>query len=186
MINCAHPTHFAGAVADGGPWSERIQGLRANASTLSHAELDEAEDIDDGDPGDLAARHGAVGRFLEHSRIYYFDNAGKPEVFLASADWMPRNFVRRVEIAFPIEDPGLRDEIINEVLPSFLNDHIKARELQSDGTYLRLKPTEGEPRSQAQLHFRERFRRQARKLAESQPAAVTKLTPITVAGKQTS
>ena len=79
-----------------------------------------------------------VGRFLEHSRIYYFENAGNPEVFLASADWMPRNFFRRVEIAFPIEDPALRDEIINEVLPRFLNDHIKARELQSDGTYLRL------------------------------------------------
>jgi len=125
-----------------------------------------------------------VGRFLEHSRIYYFDNAGNPEVFLASADWMPRNFVRRVEIAFPIEDPGLRDEIIKEVLPSFLNDHIKARELQPDGSYVRLKPAEGEPRSQAQLHFRERSRRQARKLAEAQPTTAIKLTPITVAGKQ--
>ena len=56
MINCAHPTHFEGALADGGPWSERIRGLRANASTLSHAELDEAEELDDGDPADLAAR----------------------------------------------------------------------------------------------------------------------------------
>src|SRR5881398_4070094 len=81
-----------------------------------------------------------VGRFLEHSRIYYFENAGNPEVFLASADWMPRNFVRRVEIAFPIEDPLLRDEIINEVLPRFLNDRVKARELQPDGSYLRLHP----------------------------------------------
>ena len=60
MINCAHPTHFEGALADGGPWSGRIQGLRANASTLSHAELDEAEDLDDGDPADLAARHVAL------------------------------------------------------------------------------------------------------------------------------
>ena len=65
-------------------------------------------------------------------------------MYLASADWMPRNFIRRVEIAFPIEDPALRDELINEVLPSFLNDHVKARELQPDGTYVRLKPQEGE------------------------------------------
>lgn len=127
-----------------------------------------------------------VGRFLEHSRIYYFENAGHPEVFLASADWMPRNFVRRVETAFPIEDPALRDEIIKDVLPSFLNDHIKARELQPDGSYLRLKPAEGEPRSQAQLHFRERSRGQARKLAESQAAKPAKLTPITVATKPAS
>ena len=126
-----------------------------------------------------------VGRFLEHSRIYFFENAGNPEVFLASADWMPRNFIRRVEIAFPIEDATLRDEIINEVLPRFLNDRIKARELQSDGTYVRLKPEQGAPRSQAQLHFRERSRGQARKLAESQAAPTIKLTPITIARKET-
>ncbi len=120
-----------------------------------------------------------VGRFLEHSRIYFFENAGEPEVYLASADWMPRNFLRRVEIAFPIEDSALRAEIINEILPSYLNDHVKARELQRDGTYVRLKPREGKPISQAQLHFRERSRRQARTLAESQATAAGKLTPIT-------
>jgi polyphosphate kinase len=124
-----------------------------------------------------------VGRFLEHSRIYCFENGGNPDLFLASADWMPRNFVRRVEIAFPIEDPVLRDEIINEVLPRFLNDHVKARELQADGTYVRLKTEEGQPRRQAQLHFRERSRGQARKLAESQKAAMAKLAPITTAQK---
>src|SRR6059058_479820 len=59
-----------------------------------------------------------VGRFLEHSRIYYFGNAGQREVFLSSADWMPRNFFRRVEVAFPLENPLLRDEIVNEVLPN--------------------------------------------------------------------
>jgi len=131
------------------------------------------------------SRHQHRGPVLEHSRIYYFENAGNPEVFLASADWMPRNFIRRVEIAFPIEDATLRDEIINEVLPRFLNDHIKARELQSDGTYVRLKPEEGAPRSQAQLHFRERSRGQARKLEESQTAPMVKLTPIIVARKET-
>jgi polyphosphate kinase len=126
-----------------------------------------------------------VGRFLEHSRVYFFANAGEPVVYLASADWMPRNFVRRVEIAFPIEDPALRDEIVNEVLPNYLTDHVKARELQPDGTYVRLKPREGEPPSQVQLHFRERSRRQTRKLAESRPASVAeRLMPITTAGEE--
>jgi S-methylmethionine-dependent homocysteine/selenocysteine methylase len=60
MINCAHPTHFTGALSDDGPWLERLRGLRANASALSHAELDEAEDLDDGDPADLARRHAEL------------------------------------------------------------------------------------------------------------------------------
>jgi S-methylmethionine-dependent homocysteine/selenocysteine methylase len=60
MINCAHPTHFEGAVAGGEPWVRRIGGLRTNASTKSHAELDEAEELDEGDPGDLADRHAAL------------------------------------------------------------------------------------------------------------------------------
>jgi S-methylmethionine-dependent homocysteine/selenocysteine methylase len=60
MVNCAHPTHFAGALAAGEPWLERIRGLRANASTRSHAELDEATELDVGDPDDLGARHGAL------------------------------------------------------------------------------------------------------------------------------
>ena len=60
MINCAHPTHFDDAIAGGEPWLERIGGLRTNASTKSHAELDEAEELDEGDPADLAARHAAL------------------------------------------------------------------------------------------------------------------------------
>ncbi|MEP6955842.1 MAG: polyphosphate kinase 1, partial [Chthoniobacterales bacterium] len=120
-----------------------------------------------------------VGRFLEHSRIYYFENDGEPVVYLASADWMPRNFVRRVEIAFPLVDPTLRDEIIKEVLPTFLNDRVKARELQPDGTYRRLHGTEDQPLRQAQLYFRERSRKQARILAEAQKPTALKLTTIT-------
>src|SRR5213596_1262613 len=96
-----------------------------------------------------------VGRFLEHSRIYYFENGGRPEVFLSSADWMPRNFLRRIEIAFPIETPALRNQIISDVIPTFLNDRVKARELQPDGTYRRLTPEGAEPRRQAQWQFRE-------------------------------
>jgi homocysteine S-methyltransferase len=60
MVNCAHPTHFEEVLAGEQPWRERIRGLRANASTLSHAELDEAEELDDGDPGDLGARYAAL------------------------------------------------------------------------------------------------------------------------------
>jgi len=119
-----------------------------------------------------------VGRFLEHSRIYYFENAGDPIVYLSSADWMPRNLVRRVEVAFPLEDPVLRKEVISEVLPALLNDRVKARELKSDGTYVRLHPNEGEPASQAQLFFRQNSRNQAKRLADSKKSRSIKLTPI--------
>jgi len=118
-----------------------------------------------------------VGRFLEHSRICYFANDGMPQVYLASADWMPRNFYRRVEIAFPVEVPRLRDEIINDILPAFLKDRVKARELQPDGSYLRLKPVPGEEHSQAQLFFRERARKFFESLTAASSAAA-KLIPI--------
>ncbi len=100
-----------------------------------------------------------VGRFLEHSRIYYFANDTEPVVYLGSADWMPRNLYRRFEIAFPVENRKLRASIIEEMLPAYLNDRVKARELQADGSYLRLKPEEGAEPSQAQLYFRQRARR---------------------------
>src|SRR5213596_1809685 len=122
-----------------------------------------------------------VARFLEHSRIFYFENAGQPKVFLSSADWMPRNFFRRIEVAFPIETPALRDQIVNEVLPRFLNDHIKARELQPDGTYRRLKPEGEEPRRQAQWLFREVSRERTKKLTGSKKKVrADKLIPISV------
>ena len=122
-----------------------------------------------------------VGRFLEHSRIYYFENGGQPELYLSSADWMPRNFLRRVEVAFPIETPPLRDHIVNEVLPRFLNDRVKSRELQPDGSYRRLKPEGPEPRLQAQWHFREVTRERAKKLGRKKSPRADKLIPITVA-----
>ncbi|MDQ6861417.1 MAG: polyphosphate kinase 1 [Verrucomicrobiota bacterium] len=128
-----------------------------------------------------------VGRFLEHSRIYSFAHAGKPILYLASADWMPRNFLRRVEIAFPVEDVTLRDEIITDMLPALVNDCVKARELQADGTYKRVEPGDGQTRSQAQLYFRERSRKQARQLAESsKPKKRERLVPITTIRKERS
>src|SRR5438874_7668506 len=122
-----------------------------------------------------------VGRFLEHSRIYYFSNDGQPDLYLASSDWMPRNFLLRIEVAFPIIDPALRGNIINEVLPRFLNDRVKARELQPDGSYRRLKPEGPEPRAQAPWHFRERSRERAKKLGRKKTPRADKLIPITVA-----
>src|SRR6266566_3967810 len=119
-----------------------------------------------------------VGRFLEHSRVYYFENAGQADIYLSSADWMPRNFYRRVEIAFRIDAPELRDEMVNDILPSLLNDQVKARELQPDGSYVRLHPAEGAARSQAQLHFRERSRQARKAAAELQAASGVKLIPI--------
>jgi len=123
-----------------------------------------------------------VGRFLEHSRIFHFENAGQPKVFLSSADWMPRNFYRRIELAFPVENATLRDQIIKEVLPSLLNDRVKARGLQSDGSYRRLKPEGSEPRAQAQWHFREVSRERTKKMTGSKKKSrADKLIPIRVA-----
>src|SRR5919204_2605826 len=123
-----------------------------------------------------------VGRFLEHSRIYYFENAGAPLVYVSSADWMPRNFFRRIEVAFPIGTPTLRDQLIKEVIPTFLHDRVKARELQPDGTYRRLKPEGPEPRRQAQWQFREVSRERIKKSDGSRKRLrVDKLIPIAVA-----
>jgi len=128
-----------------------------------------------------------VGRFLEHSRIFHFENGGQPKVFLSSADWMPRNFYRRIELAFPVENPTLRDQIINEVLPSFLNDRVKARELQPDGSYRRLKPEGSEPSAQAQWHFREVSRERTKKMTGSKKKSrADKLIPITVASDKSA
>ncbi len=78
-----------------------------------------------------------VGRFLEHSRIYYFANGGEEEIFLGSADWMPRNLYERVEVLFPIKDELLRERVRQEILGTYLADTLKARILQKDGTYVR-------------------------------------------------
>src|SRR5450432_3733029 len=78
-----------------------------------------------------------VGRLLEHSRIYYFANGGEEEVYLGSADWMPRNLYERVEVTFPLMDSLLRDRVIHEILGAYLADSAKARLLQKDGSYIR-------------------------------------------------
>ena len=78
-----------------------------------------------------------VDRFLEHSRIFVFGTGSSKRVFLSSADWMPRNFERRVEVMFPVEWPDLVQRICKEMIPVYLEDNTKARVLSSDGTYVR-------------------------------------------------
>jgi polyphosphate kinase len=99
-----------------------------------------------------------VDRFLEHSRVYYFENACQPQVFIASADWLPRNFFRRIELAIPIEDGILRERLIKEILAVSLTDNIKARQLQGDGTYVRPQLNDGEKRLRSQFELIERAR----------------------------
>jgi polyphosphate kinase len=94
-----------------------------------------------------------VGRFLEHSRVYYFGNGGQEEIFLGSADMMQRNLDGRVETLFPIEDPLLRAAIVERVMRPLLADTVNARELLSDGSYRRVVPEPGEAPFDSQSWF---------------------------------
>jgi polyphosphate kinase len=102
-----------------------------------------------------------VDRFLEHSRIFYFENACQPEIFAGSADWMPRNFFRRIEVVFPVEDGNLRERIRGELLETILQDNVKARFLQRGGSYTRPRRRPGGPARRSQNEFIQ--------LAESRP-----------------
>ncbi|PTX99401.1 polyphosphate kinase 1 [Verrucomicrobia bacterium LW23] len=130
-----------------------------------------------------------VGRFLEHSRIFFFNNdGGEPQLYLGSADWMPRNLYRRVEVVFPVLDAKIRTRITEEIIPAFLSDCVKARQLQPDGHYKRLHPAEGQKPRQAQLFFREIARKQAGQIITQQAEHGTqpnsfKLTPMTTPAK---
>ena len=94
-----------------------------------------------------------VGRFLEHSRIFYFENGGKPDIYLGSADWMPRNLYERVEVLFPLQDPQHCERVSNEILSSYLADTRKARILGSDGAYSRPRAVRNGHGFSAQEHF---------------------------------
>jgi polyphosphate kinase len=91
-----------------------------------------------------------VGRFLEHSRIYYFRNNGEERIYLGSSDLMPRNLNRRVELLFPIEDRKMIRHLHDNVLGTYLADNVKAREMKPDGTYVRRQPAPGEEPISAQ------------------------------------
>ncbi len=117
-----------------------------------------------------------VDKFLEHSRISYFQNDDDPEVYLASADWMPRNFRRRVEIMFPIEDPRLKNHIIEGILGVTLADNVKARVLQPDGSYVRRVRGAREPMIRSQVEFQN----MARELSSNDSGIPSGLKPTAV------
>jgi len=98
-----------------------------------------------------------VDRFLEHSRVYVFSPDDEAQIYLASADWMPRNFYRRVEVMFPVDAPKARERILQEIVPAYLRDNVKARILRADGTHYRVERAADEPRHRCQeelLHGR--------------------------------
>jgi len=107
-----------------------------------------------------------VDRFLEHSRVFAFGTGERTEVYLASADWMPRNFQRRVEVMFPVEDPTIRARLLDEVLGFYLRDNVKARRLLVDAQYARVTDN-GSP-----------FRSQVAHLEAAKRAADSKTAPI--------
>jgi polyphosphate kinase len=95
----------------------------------------------------------AVGRFLEHSRVYYFRNGGEEEVYLGSADLMPRNINRRVEVLFPVEQAALVRQLRDDVLEAYLADNLRSRRMLPDGTYERVRPAGREKPLDVQDHL---------------------------------
>lgn len=103
-----------------------------------------------------------IDRYLEHSRVFVFENGGEPRVYVSSGDWMPRNFFRRIELTYPINDPALAKRVLKEILDVSLSDNVKAWELHPDGTYSRV--ATGEPRLRSQERFIEITRRNSIRL----------------------
>jgi polyphosphate kinase len=101
-----------------------------------------------------------VDRFLEHSRVYLFQNGGDEDVYLASADWMPRNLDRRIELMFPIDDAAARQKVIF-ALRAMFRDTVKARWLGADGVYRRRRPRAGETKCRVQQMLQEDAKRAA-------------------------
>ena len=99
-----------------------------------------------------------VGRFLEHSRVYWFANAGQPEIFCSSADWLERNLLRRVEVCFPIRNPELAQRVYQEELENYLADNTEAWTLAADGSYSRLQPGDDDMPHSAQNSLLARIR----------------------------
>jgi polyphosphate kinase len=94
-----------------------------------------------------------VGRFLEHSRIFYFSNNGEEDIYIGSADWMHRNLDHRVEVVTPIHDPLLKRQLKDEILDACLRDNVKARRLLPDGSYERVRPNRDETGFDSQVYF---------------------------------
>ena len=99
-----------------------------------------------------------LGQFLEHHRVWYFENSESPDVWLSSADWMGRNLFRRVEVAFPVCDAELRKRVVDEGLHAYLADNVDAWELRADGQWTKVEPRRGGKRRSAQSELLERLR----------------------------
>lgn len=98
-----------------------------------------------------------VGRFLEHTRVLYFENRGNYEVYLASADWMPRNFHDRIEVCFPVRSKRLRNRIISESFENYLSDSVRAWQLDTSGSYRLIAPCEGDTPHDSQATLLQKF-----------------------------
>ena len=96
---------------------------------------------------------GIIGRFLEHSRIYYFFNRGREEILLGSADMMPRNLNRRIEILYPVQSPRLVRRLRHEVLEGYLSDGANSRHMQPDNRYTRTAPSRSQAHGDSHAHF---------------------------------
>jgi polyphosphate kinase len=110
-----------------------------------------------------------VGRFLEHSRAFAFGVGEEEEMYISSADWMPRNFYRRVELMVPVLEESARDKIRQEVFEPFLTDNTRARDLQSDGSYVRRSPAPGDPIRDAQHSLVEKLARRGLRVVPDAP-----------------
>jgi polyphosphate kinase len=116
-----------------------------------------------------------VDRFLEHARIYYFRNGGDEELYLASADWMPRNLDKRIELLFPVQNIDCRAKVL-QVLDAMFQDNVKARVLQHDGSYKRRRPGKGEEPFRAQVEL---YRQAKASLDRARAATGVTLEPLT-------
>ena len=102
-----------------------------------------------------------IGRFLEHSRVFYFRSGSKEELYLSSADWMNRNMMRRIEVAWPVLDPVLRQRIVDECLVAYLNDNTDAWLLNQEGSYQRAQPNKSDRKLSAQTELMHKYSRKS-------------------------
>jgi polyphosphate kinase len=98
-----------------------------------------------------------VGRFLEHSRVFYFANGGDADVYIGSPDWMARNLKHRIEVVTPVTDPAMKTYLKNVLLAAYLRDNVRARELQTDGSYAKVQLAADEEPFDSQEFFIERI-----------------------------
>jgi polyphosphate kinase len=122
-----------------------------------------------------------IDRFLEHARITWWANGGNDEVYLSSADWMPRNLNRRIEVTFPILDPALKKRAVEEILNTELSDNVAAWELGADGTYSRVERKDGAAVVRSQQAFIDMMRERSlgpRTSIRPEVSGATTLAPI--------